>query len=56
MRGYGAPQGVFALESHLEDVARALGLDPVEFRRKNWLRLGDRLDIAPPPRGEGRRQ
>jgi len=47
MRGYGAPQGVFALESHLEDVARALGLDPVEFRRKNWLHLGDRLDIAP---------
>ena len=47
MRGYGAPQGVFALESHLEDVARALGLDPIEFRRQNWVRANDQLDIVP---------
>ncbi|MGZ4412795.1 MAG: molybdopterin-dependent oxidoreductase [Gaiellaceae bacterium] len=47
MRGYGAPQALFALESHMDDIARALRLDPIEFRRRNWVRLGDRLDIAP---------
>ncbi|MGA3214963.1 MAG: molybdopterin cofactor-binding domain-containing protein [Acidimicrobiales bacterium] len=47
MRGYGAPQGVFALESHLDDIARALNLDPIEFRRRNWVGLGDRLDMPP---------
>ncbi len=28
-RGYGAPQALFALESHLDDIAKALGLDPI---------------------------
>ena len=46
-RGYGAPQAHFALESHMDDIAVALGLDPVEFRRMNWVRAGDPLDIAP---------
>jgi len=45
-RGYGAPQALFALESHLDDVAAAIGLDPVELRRRNWVRTGDRLDIV----------
>ena len=31
----------------MDDVARALGLDPIEFRRRNWVTLGDTLDIAP---------
>ena len=47
MRGYGAPQGVFALESHMDDIARALAIDPVELRRRNWVKLGDSFDIAP---------
>ncbi len=47
MRGYGAPQGVFALESHLDDIAAALGIDPLELRRKNWVGTGDALDIVP---------
>ena len=47
MRGYGAPQALFALESHMEDIARALDLDPIELRRRNWVGVGDRLDIAP---------
>lgn len=47
MRGYGAPQGVFALESHMDDIAHSLGIDPLEFRRRNWVGLGDALDIAP---------
>jgi putative selenate reductase molybdopterin-binding subunit len=46
-RGYGAPQALFALESHMDDIARKLGLDPVELRRRNWVRTGDPLDILP---------
>ncbi len=46
-RGYGAPQAEFALESHLEDVARELGIDVIEFKRSNWVRAGSEMDIAP---------
>jgi len=46
-RGYGAPQALFALESHMEDIADDLGIDPIEFRRMNWVKVGDELDIAP---------
>ena len=35
MRGYGIPQVKFGLESHMENIARELGIDPVEFRLKN---------------------
>ncbi|MGI9528310.1 MAG: molybdopterin cofactor-binding domain-containing protein, partial [Acidimicrobiia bacterium] len=51
-RGYGAPQALFALESHMEDIAAELGEDPIAFRRKNWTTVGDPLDIAP-KLGEG---
>lgn len=44
-RGYGAPQGFFALESHLDEVARQLGMDALELRRKNWLKVGDKLPL-----------
>jgi xanthine dehydrogenase molybdenum-binding subunit len=40
MRGYGTPQAVFAIESHIEDIALSLGLDPIEFRYKNLMPLG----------------
>ncbi|MGH9805474.1 MAG: xanthine dehydrogenase family protein molybdopterin-binding subunit, partial [Candidatus Acidiferrales bacterium] len=40
-RGFGAPQSVFALERHLDNVARAAGLSPDELRRRNFLREGD---------------
>ncbi len=46
-RGYGAPEAFFALESHMDDIARALGLDPYEIRRRNWVKTGDPLDIVP---------
>lgn len=46
-RGYGAPQAHFALESHMEEIASTLGIDGVEFRRKNWVKVGDGLNIAP---------
>ena len=51
-RGYGAPQALFALESHMEDIAHELGRDPLEFRRMNWTTEGDPIDIAP-QLGEG---
>lgn len=41
MRGYGAPQGFYALESHIDEIARALKMDPLEFRRKNHVQKGD---------------
>ena len=40
MRGYGIVEMTFALESHIDDVARAIGMDPVEFRRKNLMDVG----------------
>ena len=41
-RGFGAPQSQFACERHMDRIAAALGLDPVEIRRLNLLREGDR--------------
>jgi putative selenate reductase molybdopterin-binding subunit len=46
-RGYGAPQAEFALECHMEDIAHHLGRDPLAFKRQNWVKLGDELNIAP---------
>lgn len=40
-RGFGAPQTIWAIERHLDRVARTLGLDPLDLKRKNVLRLGD---------------
>jgi CO/xanthine dehydrogenase Mo-binding subunit len=40
LRGFGIPQLVWAYESHTDLIARELGIDPVEFRRKNILREG----------------
>jgi CO/xanthine dehydrogenase Mo-binding subunit len=40
-RGFGAPQAQFAVERHMDRIARALKTDPLEFRRKNLLRDGD---------------
>jgi CO/xanthine dehydrogenase Mo-binding subunit len=40
-RGFGAPQTTFAYERQSARAAAALGIDPLEFRRKNMLRPGD---------------
>lgn len=40
LRGFGIPQLVWAYESHTDMMARALGMDAIEFRRKNLLRDG----------------
>jgi CO/xanthine dehydrogenase Mo-binding subunit len=46
MRGFGAMQMVFAYESQMDRVARALGLDPVRVRQLNALRRGDTLPVG----------
>jgi putative selenate reductase molybdopterin-binding subunit len=40
-RGYGVPQGFWAVERHMEKVARRLGMDPIAFRLKNAVRAGE---------------
>ncbi|HEX5890675.1 MAG TPA: xanthine dehydrogenase family protein molybdopterin-binding subunit, partial [Pyrinomonadaceae bacterium] len=40
-RGFGAPQSIFALERHMDKVARAAGLSPEEFRRRNFIHEGE---------------
>ena len=42
-RGYGLSQTVFAVESAIDELARALRLDPAQFRRRNLIRAGDAL-------------
>jgi CO/xanthine dehydrogenase Mo-binding subunit len=40
-RGFGAPQALFATERHMDRVAKAVGLTPEEFRRRNLLQTGE---------------
>jgi putative selenate reductase molybdopterin-binding subunit len=40
-RGYGVPQGFWPVERHMENIAREMGLDPIEFRLKNAIRSGE---------------
>ena len=46
MRAPGEPQAVFAAESQMDLVARELGMDPLEFRRKNLIEEGDENPIG----------
>ncbi len=41
MRGYGSPQLVFAVECIMEDAARKIAMDSIDFRLKNVARTGD---------------
>lgn len=43
MRGFGVVQAAFAHERLMDDLARACGLTPVEVRRRNAIRTGDRF-------------
>ncbi len=45
MRGPGEAQGSFAIESHMDEVARRLGIDPLEFRLRNILRDDERTPM-----------
>ncbi|MGH9773757.1 MAG: xanthine dehydrogenase family protein molybdopterin-binding subunit [Candidatus Acidiferrales bacterium] len=45
-RGFGAPQSVFALERHMDRVAKELHLTPDEFRRRNFIHQGGTLAVG----------
>ena len=40
-RGYGAPQGAFAVESQIDEICDELGFDPIEFRLRNSRQEGE---------------
>ena len=39
-RGFGAPQSLFAMERHMDRIARVVGISPIEVRRRNFLKTG----------------
>jgi xanthine dehydrogenase large subunit len=41
-RGFGGPQGMMAIEAAIDDIARHLGLDPLDVRRVNFYGIDDR--------------
>ena len=49
MRSIGGPQSIFPLESHMDDVARGLEIDPLAFRLKNLLRPDEELKPGAKP-------
>jgi CO/xanthine dehydrogenase Mo-binding subunit len=40
-RGFGAPQSLFALERHMDQIAAVVGIPPEELRRRNFIRQGE---------------
>lgn len=52
-RGYGAMQCQFGIEVLMEEIAEKLGLDVVEFKRKNWIKVGENMHLSK-VLGEGR--
>ena len=40
-RGYGATQGIFAVESAIDELAEKIGMNPIAFRELNVSREGD---------------
>jgi CO/xanthine dehydrogenase Mo-binding subunit len=48
-----APQTIFAIDSHMEQIARALGLDPVEFRARHLMVEGDPMANNQPWQSNG---
>ena len=46
-RGYGLPQSLFAVEAAIDELAKGLGINPFEFRRRNIVKPGDPM-LAPP--------
>jgi len=39
-RGFGAPQSLFAMERHMDRIAQAVGISPIEIRHRNFLQPG----------------
>ena len=49
-RGLAVSQAAWAYESHLDTIARSLGIDPLELRARNLLRDGDHFATGEPMR------
>lgn len=49
LRGYGATQGDYALESAMNEMAAKLNMDPIELRLKNLCRVGDKMHLLETP-------
>ncbi|MBC8527121.1 MAG: xanthine dehydrogenase family protein [Candidatus Cloacimonetes bacterium] len=47
-RGFGAPQAFFAIEMLIDKIARKLNLSPLEIRKKNLLKLNDKMPTGQP--------
>ena len=45
-RGYGTPQGIFALEVLMDEIAHEMNIDPVDLRLRNCHEVGDDIPIA----------
>ncbi len=48
-RGYGLPQTIFAVEAAIDELARQLGINPFEMRRRNAVKSGDPMLSPPEP-------
>jgi CO/xanthine dehydrogenase Mo-binding subunit/aerobic-type carbon monoxide dehydrogenase small subunit (CoxS/CutS family) len=46
-RGYGLPQTLIAVEAAIDELARQLGIDPFDMRRRNVVKAGDPM-LSPP--------
>ncbi len=53
-RGYGAMQCQFGMEVMMEEIASQLGVDVIDFKRENWLKLGELMYLSE-QLGEGRK-
>ena len=51
-----APQTIFAIDSHMEEIARKLGLDPVEFRLRHLMQEGDPMANGQPWQSNGAKE
>ena len=52
-RGYGAMQCQFGIEVLMAEIAEKMGMDEVEFKRNNWIKLGESMHLSR-ALGEGR--
>ena len=48
-----APQTIFAIDSHMDRIARELGIDPVEYRQRHLMREGDPMANGQPWQSNG---
>jgi carbon-monoxide dehydrogenase large subunit len=46
MRGPSGPQTTFAMESHMDNLAHKIGMDPLDFRLKNFLEKGEKTGVG----------